>query len=150
MTRLAGSGPVADGDSLERGQKLGREVKVLAQESLRNELANADIAGLVVELGVDEVKVPRVDVATVVSRVGLRARKKGSQQVSQPLDAAAEESGLTLASDSHSLGTSSVSTTKVSFSALEPTLRKRTSLMAFWRLDGREQEIIIWSAHLLK
>lgn len=135
---LARGRPVADGDRLERGEKLCRELKVLAQERLRDELADADGASLVIELGIDEVKVAGVRVTTVVGGVGLKTRAEWKRQLDRSTgDAAA--TGRTLASDSHSLGTRSVWTTKASFASLELMLRKRTSWTAFLRLWIRER-----------
>lgn len=70
-TDLACGIPVADGNLGQRRKKLRCKLKVLPEQRLGDEVVDADVPRLIVQLSVDQVEVAGVRVALIVGGVGL-------------------------------------------------------------------------------
>lgn len=73
-TDLACGIPIADGSLGQRRKKLRCKLKVLPEQRLGDEVVDANVSRLIIQLGVDQVEVAGVRVALVVGGVGLVER----------------------------------------------------------------------------
>lgn len=146
-TYLASRVPIRHPDVPQRLEKLSDELVVVSENSFGKKVSDDDRSSEIVELCVEEVKVPSVRVVSVVGGVGLEERGTKRMQKSQKSGREGgrqEKRRLTFASAIHSAGTRSFSTTNFSFSSSFPTFRKRSSLIEFSRLNitgGRKKGV---------